>query len=465
MAELDKQISLREMIHPTDRQVEFFETMDKHKFTLYGGAKGGGKSYILRWACVRQLLKWAKEGFKNVRVVIFCEDYPTLMDRQISKISTEFPDWLGVLSGSQIDGLSFKLHARFGGGVIALRNLDNPSKYASSEFALCAVDEITKNKKETIDQLRSIIRWPGIEDTKFIAGTNPGDIGHQWVKNMFVDKILGEEDPPEDQIAFVKSLPTDNPHNAKSYLAELQRLPEKLRRAYWEGNWDIFEGQFFAEWNRDVHVIKPFELPDHWVKLRSIDPSGRAGVTSCHWYALDTNGTVFVYREYYQSGKDADEHAREIARLSEGESYPYTCIDAAAFNKLGLPETTVEVYERNGVTGLIPSMKNRIMGWDTVHKYLRWNDENQPKIKFFENCKHMIRTIPLAVHDDKNPLDVMSIYDGPEHQDALDELRYLLQTLRDQKSPQALTLVEKRLKEMRDREKAREFNYKYARSL
>ncbi len=453
--------SLKELINPTDRQLEFFHAMDTHKFTLYGGAKGGGKSYILRWACIRQLVKWAAEGHKNVRGVIFCEDYPSLTDRQVSKIAIEFPAWLGTLSGSQIDGLSFKLNSKFGGGVLALRNLDNPSKYASSEFAICAVDEITKNLKETIDQLRSIIRWPGIEDTKFIAGTNPGDIGHEWVKKMFVDKDVGPEDPPIEQIAFVKSLPTDNPHNAKSYLAELQRLPEKLRKAYWEGNWDSFEGQYFAEWDKDQHIVEPFEIPDTWQRIRGIDPSGRSGSTSCHIYALDPDGNLYVTHEHYKTGLDADEHADQIRIMSEGIDLKYTVMDTAAWAKIGLPETIAEVYERHGITGLIPASKDRIIGWNSVHSVLRWNTETKPKLRVFKTCVNLIRTIPLAIHDEHKPEDVKSIWHGAEHGDCLDELRYVVQTLREQKSPAPQERIGKLLEEMK--RKQEQFDYQYKR--
>ena len=442
--------------------------MDTHKFTLYGGAKGGGKSYILRWAIIRQLIKWAKEGHPNVRGVLFCEDYPALADRQVSKIKIEFPEWLGTLSGSQVDGLSFKLKPQFGGGILALRNLDNPSKYASSEFAICAVDEITKNHKETIDQLRSIIRWPGIEDTKFIAGTNPGDIGHEWVKKMFIDKILGPEDPLPEQIAFVKSLPTDNPHNAASYLAELKRLPEKLRKAYWEGNWDVFEGQYFTEWDREQHIIEPFSMPETWFRFRSIDPSGRSGTTSCHWYATGPDGEVYCYKEYFEKDKDIDEHAKNIRRMSEDENgvsedYRYTIIDSAAFAKAGYSETAAEIFERYGVTGLIPAAKERVIGWNAVHTFLRWDDRTKPKLRIFSTCPALIREIPLAIHDENKPEDINTDYIGAEHWDALDDLRYFLRTIREQRSPAPMNPVQRRIAQLMAQHNDTGFNYQYKR--
>jgi len=457
MEEIEK-VKLSELINPTEKQREFLQATDHYKYPFYGGAKGGGKSYILRWGLIRKLVKWANQGLTQVRVALFCEDYPALKDRQITKIETEFPAWLGRLSNSQIEGMSYILRPEYGGGIIALRNLDDPSKYASSEFAIGAVDEITKNERRVFDQLRSIIRWTNIEDTGLWGASNPGDIGHEWVKKLWITKELTEEDPRSEDLIFIKSLPFDNPHLSKSYIEELKRLPEKLKKAYLEGNWDVFEGQFFTEFSRDKHVVQPFAIPESWLRFRSIDPSGRDGITSCHWYAIDWNSRVFVYKEHYGTGLDADQHAREIARLSEGEKYRYTVIDSAAFSKLGLSETMAEIYNRCGVSGLTPASKQRVVGWNTVHTYLRWDDNTDPKIKIFSTCENLIRTLPALVHDDLHPEDVNT--KSEDH--AADELRYFLQTLREGFTPRPLTFVERRLKEMKEKEE--DFNLRYTKS-
>lgn len=453
-----------ELVKPTERQREFFRAIDTHRYTLYGGAKGGGKSYILRWALVRQLMKWADKGFRGVRVGLFCEDYTTLKDRQITKIQYEFPAWLGRLSNNNIEGMSFVLDNDWGGGVIALRNLDDVSKYASSEFAAVAIDELTKNQRVVFDQFRGIMRWPGIEDTKFMAATNPGEIGHEWVKKIWIDRALGAEDPAPEDVAFVKSLPTDNPHNAKAYLDELQRLPENLRKAYLEGNWDVFEGQYFSEWDKEKHVCEPFKVPDSWFRYRSIDPSGRSGTTSCHWYAVDYDGRVWCYREYFETGLDADQHAKNIAKLSMDkesviEPYRYTVMDTAAFAKGGYSETMAEIYERNGVQGLVQAMKERIVGWNAVHTFLRWDRNTQPKLKIFKTCVNLIREIPLAQHDELHPEDVDDMRKGAEHMDALDDLRYFLRTLREQHSPKPMSVVERRIREMKETENIADYSY------
>ncbi len=438
--------SLRELIKPTDRQLEFFNAVDKYKYVLYGGAKGGGKSYILRWALVRHLLKWANQGHRNVRVGLFCENYPALKDRQITKIQKEFPRWLGDLSDNQIEGMSFRLKSQFGGGVIALRNLDDVSKYASSEFAIAAVDELTKNTRDVFDQLRSIIRWPGIENTSFWGGTNPGEIGHLWVKKLWVDKQYDTEDPPADQFAFVKSLPTDNPYNAQSYLADLQRLPEKLKKAYYEGNWDIFEGQYFAEWNREKHVIAPFKIPESYKLFRAYD-HGRTAPACCKWYALDYDGRLIVYRELYQAGWNVDQLAEKIVNLSQGEHYEASVADPSIFAQTGIVDkfggqTIAESFARNGVL-FEPASNRRVDGWALMHQYLAWDTQKQPKLVYFSTCTDSIRTIPALIHEDHRPEDLDTM--GEDH--AADPDRYIILRLHEQQTPKPLTEIEKKLRQ------------------
>lgn len=220
-----------------EKQQVALDATKKWKYVLFGGSVGSGKSYWIRWTTVYWLMKYyAKYGLKGVRAGVFCEDYPSLNDRHLTKIKFEFPEWLGTYNQSKHE---FTLAPEYGEGIIAFRNLDDPSKYLSVEFAVIAIDEINRNPKTTFDMLRSRHRWPGIKDVKFFAACNP--LGEAWVKNMWVKRIFPKEESEEYEFVYVPALPTDNPHLDSSYYKALESLPDTQRKAYLEGNWDAFD--------------------------------------------------------------------------------------------------------------------------------------------------------------------------------------------------------------------------------
>jgi hypothetical protein len=454
----EERIDINELSHFTEKQKEASRLVKKHKYLLYGGAMGGGKSYFLRWKLLRMLLSFAERGFHGVTVGLFCEDYPALKDRHLSKIRFEFPEWLGEYNATDHN---FTLYPEFGSGVIAFRNLEDVGKYQSSEFAVIGVDELTKNTEEEFTFLRTRLRWPGISETRFIAATNPGGKGHLWVKRLWLDKSFTDYEQEKEDFVYVRALLKDNPYiNDPAYLKALESLPAEKKRAYLEGDWNLFEGQFFTEWDAKVHVVKPFDIPYSWHLYRSIDVSGMHGITSCHWYAVDNAGNVWVYREYYAKERNADEHARHITALSGDEEYRYTVIDNGAMAMQGLGETVAQVYERYGVTNLMPSPKgSRVAGWDAVGRYLRHDERTLPRLRIFDTCTNMIRTLPSLIHDPDHPDDVDTT--GEDH--AGDELRYLLQMLRDYKVDPPLTIAQRKLREYQARNN-KPFDYSYRRS-
>lgn len=233
----EETISFTELSGFFPKQNEAKLASKRFKYTLFGGSVGSGKSRWLRWMCVYWLMEYyAKYQIKGVRAGLFCEDYPSLNDRHLTKIKFEFPDWLGKFNEAKHE---FTLAPEYGSGIIAFRNLDDPSKYLSVEFAVIAIDEINRNPKSTFDMLRSRHRWPGIKDTKFIAGCNP--LGEAWVKNMWVKRMFPPEETEQYEYVYVPALPTDNPHLPQEYYKSLESLPENQRRAYLEGNWDAFD--------------------------------------------------------------------------------------------------------------------------------------------------------------------------------------------------------------------------------
>jgi len=236
-SESTSELSFTELTKFFPKQIEAWKATKRFKFTLFGGSVGSGKSYWIRWVSVYWLMYYySKYGLEGVRAGIFCEDYPSLNDRHLTKIKFEFPAWLGTYNDSKKE---FTLAKRWGSGIIAFRNLDDPSKYLSVEFAVIAIDEINRNPKTTFDMLRSRHRWPGIKDVKFIAACNP--LGEAWVKNMWVKRIFPKEEAEQYEFVYVPALPTDNPYLDESYYKSLESLPETQRKAYLEGNWDAFD--------------------------------------------------------------------------------------------------------------------------------------------------------------------------------------------------------------------------------
>ncbi len=219
------------------KQLEALKASRRFKFTLFGGALGSGKSRWLRWSALYWLMEyWAKYQIKGIRAGVFSEDYPSLNDRHLTKIKYEFPAWLGKFNESKHE---FTLAPEYGSGIIAFRNLDDPEKYLSVEFAVECVDEINRNPKPVFIELRKRLRWPGVKDVKFLAGCNP--IGEAWVKNMWVKRLFPPEEKEQYEFCFVPALPTDNPHLDESYYKSLESLPENQRKAMLEGNWDAFD--------------------------------------------------------------------------------------------------------------------------------------------------------------------------------------------------------------------------------
>jgi len=423
------------------RQLEALEHLKTKKYILYGGAAGGGKSRFLRWACIWFLLRaWALYGVWAVRVGLFCENYPALKDRHLAKIGTEFPRWLGALKNTQAEGLVFQVRPELGGGVLAFRNLDDPGKYDSVEFAMVAVDELTRNRESVFNELRKRLRWPvdpglNFEDERpgcfpadfqypFLAATNPGNIGHAWVKRLWVDRDF----PPElksyaERIAYIQSLATDNPYNPPSYFEDLKSLPDPLRSAYAFGRWDVFVGQFFAEWRPELHVIADFPVPAYWRRFTAMD-WGYSSPTCVLWFAVGPDNVVYVYREAYVRQLDTPRLGELLCRMSAGESIGYRKLDPACWDSSRGPS----IAEGLGDAGWLceKAENDRTSGWQRVRDFLAWREDDtgrlvrRPLLQVFRSCENLVRTLPAQVFDQRNVDDLDT--KGEDH--AVDALRY-----------------------------------------
>lgn len=435
-------IKLSELTNFSEKQRYADKECLKYKYFLYGGAMGGGKSYWLRWKLVKFLVKWAKDGHTGVEVGLFCEDYPALKDRQISKIAKEFPSWLGTFHADHKEhGKCYILSPDYGAGIIKFRNLDDPSKYQSAEFAAIAVDELTKNVYETFEDLRNRLRWTGIDDVHFIAGTNPGGIGHAWVKQYFLDRDFPEEESEAKEFGYVQALAQDNPHLSETYIAQLESLSPEKRRAFLEGDWDIFKGQYFTEWRKDIHVCEPFEIPTDW-KLVLWGDYGYSKPSAVYWVAVSPEGKLYMYRELYSVGFTYKALTEEIIEMTpENELFRlhYAVFDPAIWQKKGENDQGISgaermksrwrelMKERNRTRPIdLPPLpqeltlkrgnNERVLGWNMLREYLKPYVEEDivtAKLQVFPQCKDYIRTLPALVYDKNKVEDVDT--DGEDH--------------------------------------------------
>jgi len=390
---------------------------------------GGGKSYLLRWAAIRQLMYIAaKYKVKNPVGMICTENYPSLKDRQLQKISTEFPQWLGKSHGDHKDyGRCYIINKKFGGGVIAFRNLGDSSKYQSAEFVFIFVDELTKNPYEVFTFLRTRLRCPGVPDDEliFMGASNPGGVGHGWVKAFWIDGIFSPEwEGFRDRFKYIASKATDNPHLDQDYYRVLDTLPEALRRAFRDGDWDIFVGQAFSEFSKDIHVIPDSPVPPGAPCYMTFD-WGFGKPFSVGWWYIDNDGRLIRFDEWYGWNGTPNEGLRypdsTIAYgIKERESafnvgsVPRNFIRVSGndvFNKKpdykggGQGKSTSEVFSEYGLH-LNPGDAIRTLKIRQFRERLKVRSDGKPMMYIMAKCKQFIRTIPNLVMDDRTFEDI-----------------------------------------------------------
>lgn len=415
---------------------------------LYGGAAGPGKTDCLIALALRNV--W----HPKYRGLILRRTFPRLVEildraRQLYPKSGGHPSDGGRVwtfpSGSKI---------RFG----HMEHVKDRYNYQGIQYQYFGFDELTEF--EEIQYLYLFSRARRTLDlpfpTIFRAASNPGNIGHGWVKNRFRiglvppgstihEKFVHPETGEEIHTSrvFIPGRLSDNPSiNAAEYVANLMHLPEIDRMRLLDGIWDVFEGQAFRELNADVHGIKPFEIPLEWECFRSFD-WGYAKPFSVQWYACDFDGRLYRFAHWYGCGKDEKGNwksdtgvkmtATEIARgIRERERDMRLKIrpgpaDPSIYSRRPAKDGTLGIsvadeMSQEGVLWL-KADNDRILGRQQVHHRLALDDEGKPSLYVFADDEHFWRTMPLLQEYDKNPEDIAE--KNVEDHD-YDALRYAL---------------------------------------
>ncbi len=427
---------------PTPKQAMFHSgTADE---ILYGGAAGGGKSK----ACVMEALMLCLEH-KGTHAYLFRRSYPELRDTLIAEAQRSIPRLLGSYSASTHDFSLINgscLHFRYCSGM------NDVTRYQGVEIHWLFIDELTHFEKGVFDYLKTRLRAPDYLNIKpkVRCTTNPGGVGHGWVKAYFIDgkepfevhqkhifsTVLNKTETRT--IQYIPAYATDNPHISQDYIFELEQKPDKLKKALLLGLWDAFEGQVFTEWTDDpqgystrrfTHVIEPFDIPIHWQRYRSFD-FGFSKPFSVGWWASDNDGRLYRYREYYGCTGTPNEGlkispkeiAENIALIEQqyGEKDIIGIADPSIFEE-SRGESIAMQMESCGVY-FTKGDNTRIAGKMQVHLRLRFDENGIPMMYVFKNCKHFIRTMPNLVYSTKNSEDINT--DCEDH--IYDETRYML---------------------------------------
>ncbi|HHX27615.1 MAG TPA: hypothetical protein GX716_01255 [Firmicutes bacterium] len=426
---------------PQPKQEEFFLADSRH--IGYGGARGGGKSWALRRKMVLRRLMYP--GSKGL---LLRRTYPELLANHVLPLQTELgcrkkKGWLARYNAQEhvfrfVNGsMLFLGYCKAEADVL---------RYQGQEYDDIGLEEATHFTEFQVNFLRTCLRTVRTDlQPRIYYTANPGGVGHLWFKRLFIDKQYEEDENPADY-TFIPARVWDNQvlMNADpGYIKELQKLPEDLRRAYLDGDWDVFAGQYFKSFRRDVHVITPRELPKWHKRFRSLDYG--LDRTACYWWAVDSEGNCIVYRELYESGLTLSQAAKKIVEMTPAEErMDYTVGSPDLWNKRQeTGQSGAEIMYDAGLTDLVCADHNRIPGWRVLTEYLEpFQDPNTgattARLLIFANCVNLIRTLPSLVHDDHNPEDVSD--KGEDH--AAESVRYgVMSRPRKAKEPESAKTV------------------------
>lgn len=428
---------------------------------LYGGAAGGGKSHLMRVDAIYHC-----QAVPGCQAYIFRRNYGDLHLNHMEG-PTSFPELLAPLV-AQGKCTIVGNEIRFSNGskihLCHLQYTKSLQKYQGAEIHWLGIDELTHFEEKQYRYLRGRVRLGGLKVPKqmrnrlprIVCGTNPGGVGHNWVKNTFIrlGPMRVVQMPKKEgrmRRVFIPAKLEDNPaliENDPEYENRLEALGDaQLVRAMREGDWDVVAGSMYGDkWRKSRHVCEPFPIPVDWKMWRGAD-DGYGEPAACYWLTENPRtGTIYVVAEIYKSQMLPDEYAEKIKRVDSeiqreqnGEVVANLVkldglMDSAAFSNNGQSDTPrgkqiVKLGVKFRPVDKWPG--SRVHRAQDLHRRLAPNkreepDENgkqKPGIIFFRNCRHAIETIPTLPRDEKNPEDVDT--DANDH--AYDAVTYGLQ--------------------------------------
>ena len=438
---------------PNRKQREFFSCTARH--IGYGGARGGGKSWAMRRKFVMLGMR-----YPGLKLVLLRRTMPELRNNHIIPLKAELYGYARYVS----DEKAFHFP---NGSRLMLSYCDNEgdlNQYQGQEFDVIGFEEATQFPEEWITFIRTSLRTTRTDFTPRVYYTmNPGGVGHEYIKRIFIDRRFRDKERPEDYV-FIQANVYDNTVLMEAnpeYIDQLEALPEHKRKAHLEGRWDVYEGQVFEEFRDDPehygdrewsHVIDPFTPPAGWRICRSFD-FGYSKPFSCGWWGVDYDGRLYRILELYGCVKNepdtgvkwsTDRIFQEIARIER--EHPWLSgrrIGGVADPAIWEASHGISIAETAEKYGIYfdKGDHKRIPGWMQLHYRLKFDENGIPMMYIFKNCKAFIRTIPTLLYDSSSPEDV----DTSQEDHVADETRYLCMAC-----PMAPTAVKERGPEVYD---------------
>jgi phage terminase large subunit len=428
--------NFQEWYRPFPRQKQFH--LSSAKYRLFGGAAGPGKTKALLWEAILQA-----NAVSGCDTLLLRRTYPELEASLLAYFRRDVPRSMYKSYNESKHVVTWRNGAttRFG----YCRNESDVYQYQGAEFLFIGLDELTHFTLKQWQFLTSRNRCPARNVRCKMAGaTNPGNIGHAWVKALWVDHVPppGFERTdlydPEDY-DFIRARLEDNPiyANDAEYRKVLESLPEHQRRAFLEGDWNVFAGQYFDVFDFGRHTARPedIRLEAWWPRWISVDwgfqhpsavywhcamPGRSSGEILRHDPAQDDSPCrIVTYREFVQNGLSPRMLAQAIAERSGREAIAEVFLSPDAFahrtSEASIAEQLGDVLIANGLPRPTPADDDRIGGWQLMYQML----ESDAWV-ITDNCAKLIDCLPLLVRDDRRIEDIRKV-DGD---DAADSARY-----------------------------------------
>ena len=422
-----------------DKQQQFLDSTAM--FTCYGGAKGGGKSHIVRIKAIGGALM--NDGIK---ILMMRKTYNELEENLIRPILKQLaPECYAYNATSHL--LTFENGSSIKFGHWAGDESEN--EYNGLEYDWIFIDEATQFTERSFNFLGGCLRGATPFPKRMYLTCNPGGVGHAWVKRLFIDRDYHrypdepERDEHPENYNFIFATVEDNKWLLESsplYLKNLANMPEDLRRAYRYGDWDAIGGNYFPEFRDNKHTTRPFKIPDHWPRYRSFDYG--LDMFSCFWWAVDEDGRCWAYRAYEHEKLIVQDAAKAIHEHTlPHENITCTYAPPDMWNRLkDTGRTMAEVFMLNGVN-LVRADNNRVQGHMMMKDMMAPIPLRDPYVKslykgkapdklpgfiIFNTCDKAISDIKSIQADDKNPNDCAKEPHDITHN--VDAIRYFLVT-------------------------------------